>query len=160
MTFHSATKSYNLGGIRIALAAFGSEALQERYKRIPHRILGGHNCLGISLTRIAWDECEDWLAALVPYLQGNRDFVTAFLAERMPRVRYVAPEGTFFAWLDFRELDLPGGPFDYFLEHAKVALSDGVPFGEAGVGHARLNFATSRKLLEQILERLASAIEK
>ena len=86
--------------------------------------------------------------------------MSAFIAERMPGVRYVAPEGTFFAWMDFRDLDLPGGPFEYFLEHAGVALSDGVPFGEAGIGHARLNFATSRKLLEQILERIASAVEK
>jgi cystathionine beta-lyase len=160
VTFHSATKSYSLGGIRISMTAFGSEELQQRYTAIPNRLLGGHNCLGIALTRIAWDECDDWLADLVPYLQANRDFVTKFLAERMPAVGYVPPEGTFFAWMDFRELNLPGGPFEYFLEHAKVAMSDGATFGEAGVGHARLNFATSRKLLEKILERLASSIEK
>lgn len=159
VTFHSATKSYNLGGIRIAMAAFGSEALQAPYKAIPNRLLGGHNCLGITLTRIAWDACGDWLEAVVAYLQANRDFVSRFMAERMPQVGYVAPEGTFFGWLDFRELDLPGGPFEYFLEHAKVALSDGVPFGRAGEGHARLNFATSRRLLEQILERLAASID-
>jgi cystathionine beta-lyase len=78
----------------------------------------------------------------------------------MPAVGYVAPEATFFAWMDCRELDLPGGPYEYFLEHAKVGLSDGVPFGEAGKGFARVNFATPRKLLEQILERMADSIEK
>jgi cystathionine beta-lyase len=78
----------------------------------------------------------------------------------MPAVGYVPPEATFFAWLNCEELELPGGAYEYFLEHAKVGLSDGVPFGEAGKGHVRLNFATSRKLLEQILERLATSIEK
>ena len=160
VTFHSATKSFNLGGIRVAVATFGSEELQRAYNAIPNRLLGGHNCLGIALTQIAWQQCEDWLAAVIPYLQANRDFVTEFLPRRMPAVRYVPPEGTFFAWLDCRALDLPGGPFEYFLEHAKVALSDGVPFGEAGKGHARLNFATPRRLLEQILEQLAAAAEK
>ena len=160
VTFHSATKAFNLGGIRIAPAVFGSDALHERFKTIPRRMLGGPNCLGINLTRIAWQQCEDWLAAVIPYLEGNRDFVTDFLARRMPTVGYVPPEATFFAWMDCRELDLPDGPYEYFLEHAKVALSDGVPFGEAGEGHVRLNFATPRKLLAQILEQLADSIEK
>ena len=160
VTFHSATKAFNLGGIRIAPAVFGSDELHQRFKSIPRRMLGGHNCLGISLTRIAWQQCEEWLAGVIPYLQGNRDFVSDFLARRMPAVGYVPPEATFFAWMDCRQLDLPGGPYEYFLEHAKVALSDGVPFGEAGKGHVRLNFATPRKLLAQILERLAESLEK
>ena len=62
--------------------------------------------------------------------------------------------------MDCRELDLPGGPYEYFLEHAKVALSDGAPFGEVGKDCVRLNFATPRTLLEQILERLADSIAK
>ncbi len=160
VTFHSATKAFNLGGIRVAVAVFGSDELHDRFKTIPRRMLGGHNCLGITLTRIAWQQCEDWLAGVIPYLEGNRDFVTEFLARRMPAVGYVPPDATFFAWMDCRELDLPGGPYEYFLEHAKVGLSDGVPFGEVGKGHVRLNFATPRKLLEQILEQLATSIEK
>ena len=160
VTFHSATKAFNLGGIRLAVAVFGSEALHRRFKSIPRRILGGHNCLGISVTRVAWQQCDDWLAGVVPYLQANRDFVTEFLARRMPAVGHVPPEATFFAWMDCRQLDLPGGPYEYFLEHAKVALSDGAPFGEAGQGCVRLNFATPRKLLAQILEQLAESIEK
>jgi len=160
VTFHSATKAFNLGGVRIAVAVFGSEELHKRFDAVPRRILGGHNCLGIALTRIAWEQCGDWLGEVIPYLQGNRDFVTEFLARRMPAVGYVAPEATFFAWMDCRPLDLPGGPYEYFLEHAKVALSDGQPFGEVGKGWVRLNFATSRKLLGQILEQLAESIEK
>ncbi|TFH49571.1 MAG: aminotransferase class I/II-fold pyridoxal phosphate-dependent enzyme [Lysobacterales bacterium] len=160
VTFHSATKAFNLGGIRIAVATFGSEELHKRFDTVPRRILGGHNCLGIALTRIAYQQCGEWLAGVVPYLQGNRDFVSDFLARRMPSVGYAAPEATFFAWMDCRQLALPGGPYEYFLEHAKVALSDGVPFGEGGQGCVRLNFATSRKLLEQILEQLAQSIEK
>ena len=110
MTFHSATKAFNLGGIRIAVAVFGSDALHDRFKNVPRRTLGGHNCLGIPLTRIAWQQCDDWLAGVVSYLQGNRNFVTEFLARRMPAIGYVAPEATFFAWMDCRELDLRADP--------------------------------------------------
>ena len=44
------------------------------------------------------------------------------------------------------------------LAHAKVALSDGAWFGEPGRGFARLNFATSRALLDTILARLDDAL--
>jgi len=160
VAYHSATKAFNLGGTRIAVAVFGSDAVHDRFRAIPRRILGGHNCLGIPLTRIAWRQCDDWLDGVVTYLRDNRDFVSDFLARRMPEVAYVPPEATYFAWMDCNALDLPGGPYEYFLEHARVALSDGVPFGKAGEGCVRLNFATPRKLLEEILERLAQAIEK
>lgn len=159
VTYHSSTKAFNLGGVRVAVAIFGSDSLHERFKAIPSRLLGGHNCLGIPLTRIAWQQCDDWLADAVAYLQGNRDFVSEFLARRMPAVGYVPPEAAYFAWMNCSELDLPGGPYQYFLEHAKVALSDGLPFGKAGEGCVRLNYATPRPLLEQILERLARCID-
>ncbi len=159
VTYHSSTKAFNLGGIRIAVAVLGSASLHERFKTMPGRLLGGHNCLGMALTRIAWQQCDEWLSDVVAYLQGNRDFVSEFLASRMPTVGYFPPEASFFAWMNCSDLDLPGGPYEYFLEHAKVALSDGVPFGKAGEGCVRLNFATSRKLLGQILERLANSID-
>ena len=41
---------------------------------------------------------------------------------------------------------------------ARVALSDGRRFGHAGRGFARINFATSRVLLTEILERMARAV--
>ena len=160
ITYHSATKTFNLGGTRVAVAVFGSEALRKRFRQVPGRLLGGHNCLGIPLSRIAWRDCDDWIAELVPYLQANRDFITEFLASRMPAVRYVPPEAAYFAWMDCSELDLPGGPYEYFLEHAKVGLSNGPDFGKLGKHCVRLNYATPRALLEQILERLAGSIEK
>ena len=160
VTYHSCTKAFNLGGIRIAVAVFGSEALQARFKAIPKRTLGGHNCLGIPLSRIAWTQCDEWLAGAVDYLQGNRDFVTEYLARHMPGVGYLPAEATYFAWLRCAQLDLPGGPHAYFLDNARVGLSDGADFGRAGQGCVRLNYATPRALLEQILERLAGSLAK
>lgn len=158
VTFHSCTKAFNLGGIRIAVAVFGSESLHARFKAIPKRTLGGHNCLGIPLSRIAWTRCGDWLAQVVGYLQSNRDFVSDYLTRNMPDVDYLPAEATYFAWMNCARLDLPGGPYEYFLERAKVGLSNGVDFGRAGEGCVRLNYATPRALLEEILERLAGSL--
>jgi cystathionine beta-lyase len=62
--------------------------------------------------------------------------------------------------MDGRGLGLPAEvtPQQHFLEHAKVALSDGADFGDPGRGHVRLNFATSIEILEEMLGRLGRAL--
>ena len=75
----------------------------------------------------------------------------------LPRVGYQVPEAIYLAWLDCRPLGI-GKPADFFLRHAKVALSDGEAFGAPGRGHVRLNLATSRPILTEIVQRMASAL--
>lgn len=63
------------------------------------------------------------------------------------------------SWVDFRALDLPAEPADYLLAKAKVALSPGIPFGASvGSGFARLNFATTRRILDRAIEAMAAAL--
>lgn len=160
VTFHSATKAFNTAGLRCAVAAFGGEALHERFRSVPRRMFGGPDRFGAAVTRIAWQRCDEWLAALVRYLEGNRDFLAEFLASRVPGIAFHPPQATYLAWLDCRALGLPVEPYEFFLEHAEVAMSEGLTFGEDGRGHARLNFATPRSLLGEILERMAAALER
>ena len=92
------------------------------------------------------------------YLETNRDFIIQYLAAELPEIRCQPPEATYLAWLDCRALALQPNPAGFFYEHAKVALSDGAKFGESWEGFARLNFATSRSLLQEILEKLTKAV--
>jgi cystathionine beta-lyase len=160
VTLHSATKAFNIAGLRCAVAAFGSEALQQRFHSMPRKLRGGLDSFGAAATRIAWRECQPWLAELMTYLDGNRQRIAGFLAERLPAVGHVPPEATYLAWLDCRGLELPGAsPFEFFLEHALVAGQDGARFGPDGEGWLRLNFATSRAVLDEALERMANAVD-
>lgn len=159
ITLTSATKSFNTAGLRLSIAVFGSAALQERFNAVPSRLRGGLNCFGAAVTRIAWEEGDAWLAELVDYLRGNRDLITRFLGERLSGVRYFPCESTFLAWLDCRGLGLERDPYSHFLERAGVALSDGRTFGDEGEGCVRLNFATPRVQLEEILERMSESID-
>lgn len=71
------------------------------------------------------------------------------------------PESTYLAWLDCRGLELGGrSPFEFFLAEARVAGSEGANFGPDGEGWLRLNFATSRDILDAALERMAGALER
>ncbi len=97
---------------------------------------------------------------MLAYLDGNRRSVARFVAERLPGVRHFEPEATFLAWLDCRGLDLAPSPQAFFLEKARVALSDGSGFGPPGRGFARLNFATSRPLLDEITTRIEKSLRE
>ena len=155
VTLTSATKGFNIPGLRTSVAHFGSPALKERFDRkFPAHLLGGPNRIGVAATIAAWCESEDWLNSVMLYLDRNRRRVAEWAAQA--NLGHYLPESTYLAWLDCRRLDLPAGITlqQHFLEHAKVALSEGSDFGESGRGHVRLNFATSAEILEDILGRL------
>lgn len=159
VTLASATKGFNIAGLRASIAHFGSPALKEKFDRtFPERLLGGPSRIGVAATIAAWCEAEDWLNSLMLYLDRNRRRVAEWAAQA--NLGHYVPESTYLAWLDCRRLDLPTGltPQQLFLEHANVALSDGEDFGEPGQGHVRLNFATSTGILEEILGRLSGVV--
>ena len=160
ITFNSANKSFNIAGLRVGVAVFGSDELQQKFNLLPDRTRGGLTAFACVASRIAWTECEDWLNAAVQYIQDNRDYMTGFLRQRLPEVGYDHPEATYLAWLDFNKVNLGAEPLDFFLEHASIALYDGTMFGPEGSGCTRINFATTRTILREILERTAQAVEQ
>jgi cystathionine beta-lyase len=159
VTLTSATKGFNIPGLRTAIAHFGSAELKERFdKMLPDHLLGGPSRFGVAATIAAWRDGEAWLDEVMLYLDRNRAIVAEW-ATRNQLVHHV-PESTYLAWLGCRHLKLQTGatPQQYFLEDARVALSEGADFGEPGQGHVRLNFATSTEILEEILTRLSATL--
>jgi cystathionine beta-lyase len=157
ITLTSATKAFNLGGVRCAVAIFGSPALRARFDALPARMRGVPSVLGIRATVAAWREGGGWLDAVLRQLDANRRTLAAFVRERLPEVRHRMPEGTYLAWLDFSALRLEPTAAAFLLERARVALNDGADFGREGQC-ARLNFATTPSILQEICERIALAV--
>jgi cystathionine beta-lyase len=160
ITLTSATKSFNLAGLPCAFAICGSDRIQQPFRELPPHALGHPGILDDAATYTAWTEGQPWLDEVLAYLLENRDSMMDFFARRLPDLRVLPPEATYMAWLDCRSLGLPSDPFEFFLEHARIALTGGNAFGEPGKGFARINFATSRAILEEILERMAAAVER
>ncbi len=160
ITLTSATKAFNLAGLPCAFAIFGSEELEAPFRELPPHVFGHCGILDDAATVAAWTQGQDWLDEVLVYLAQNRTRLLDFLASELPAVRVLSPEATYLAWLDCRELDLPSDPFEFFLEHARVALGRGPNFGTPGEGHVRLNFATSQHILDEILARLAKAVRR
>jgi cystathionine beta-lyase len=159
VTLTSATKGFNIPGLRTSVAHFGSQELKDRFDKVlPEHLLGGPSRVGVAATLAAWRDAEVWLDQVMRYLDANRRRVFAWAAQA--NLGHCLPESTFLAWIDCRSMNLSDGltPQQHFLEHAKVGLSDGVDFGEPGRGHIRLNFGTSADILEEILGRLSAAL--
>jgi cystathionine beta-lyase len=158
ITLYAASKAFNIAGLRCAVAIFGTPELKRRWSEFPRHLRGGLNGPGILATEAAWMHGDAWLADCLAYLRANRDFVAEFVKRELPGVVHHAPEATYLAWLDCRALKLAEAPHEFFLKHASVALSEGPNFGEPGVGFVRLNFATSRAILERALGQMAKAL--
>lgn len=158
ITLTSATKAFNVPGLRCAIAHFGSAALRRRFLSLPRHVRGGIGSLGLHATAAAWTASQPWLDHVLRHLEANRDFVARTVAADLPGVAQRPPEASYLAWLDCRALILEPSPQRFFLEHARVALSPGEAFGRPGEGFVRLNFATSRALVGEILERMAGAL--
>lgn len=160
ITLTSATKSFNLAGLPCAFAVCGSDRLQQPFQDLPPHALGHPGILDDAATYTAWTEGQPWLDVVLAYLLENRDLVMDFFASQIPDLRVLTPEATYMAWLDCRELELPADPSGFFLEHGRVALTGGNEFGTPGKGFARINFATSRTILLEILERMEAAVRR
>lgn len=158
VTLTSATKAFNIAGLRCAMMVFGSEALHTPYRAGPRFSRGAASSLGMHAAEAAWSECDEWLAQLLRHLEGNRARIGAFLAGNLPGVRYLPPEATYLAWLDCRALEPGDALWQTILDRGKLALSDGREFGAGGEECVRLNFATSTAILDDALERLRHAL--
>lgn len=160
ITLTSATKAFNLAGIRCAVAHLGPDEVVAARNAAPSELFGQPSNLSVAATLAAWRDGGPWAASVLDYLRRNRDALAAGLAARLPAVGHHPPEGTYLAWLDVRALGLGPDPAARVLEQAKVAVGRGRDFGPGAEGFVRVNFATSRALLSELLDRLAGAFSK
>lgn len=158
LTVTSASKAFNLAGLRCAVAHVDHDGVAKQMEALPDHFLGAVSIPGAVASLTAWTEGEAWLAATRSYLTARRDQLATRLAVESPDVDMVTPEATYLAWLDLRAFDLGPDPSRTLLERAAVALNPGTDFGGNGEGFVRLNFATSAPILDEIIDRLVGAL--
>ena len=161
ITLIAPSKTFNVPGLFCGFAIIPNKELRLHYTKTVEHLRLHVSSMGLHAARVAFSgQCDGWLKELRRYLTGNRDFLVDYVTKYMLGAKTTAPDATYLAWLDFTEYQLKKSPYDFFLDNAKVALSNGVIFGENGVGHVRLNFGTSRRILKQGLHRMRKALEK
>lgn len=157
VTITSATKAYNLAGVRTAVVHIGPAWLRERWDAQPPDLYGTPSTLGVEATIAAWRECDEWLAGLRAHLRSQRDHLVERVAA-LPGITMRVPDAGYLAWLDCSGAGLPGDPAAYFRDNAGLELAPGPDYDPKATSWVRLNFATGRAVLDEILDRMAAAL--
>ena len=154
ITLMAPSKTFNIAGLQSSFAIIPSAKLRETFKKTMGNTVGGVNLLAITATKAAYMYGEPWLKELRIYLKENLTMVEDFIAKN-PTLKLLHQDATFLAWIDASALHVKS-PYEFFLQHG-VGLSDGKPFGDENF--VRLNFGTTKTLLQEILTRMQNAMD-
>jgi cystathionine beta-lyase len=147
VTLMSANKSFNIPSAGCGWAVIEDADLRKAFSGdVSAHVVGSPSVFGLAATLAALTRGDDWLAAQLDYLRGNRDLLEATIGLPMAHV-----EATYLAWIDCSAIP---DAADLFLRNG-VAVYPGAQFGDPRF--VRLNFGTQRKVLEEAIKRITSA---
>lgn len=153
----SASKAFNLAGLKCALMVTADDATTAVVRALPDEVEWRTGLFGVIAAVAAFSaESDAWLDAQLDALDENRALLADLLAEHLPLARYRIPDAGFLAWIDVSAYGWGDNPAVKILRDAKVALHFGPLFGVEGKGHVRLNFGTSPELLREAVARIGT----
>lgn len=155
------SKTFNLAGLATSNIIIPNPELRLRFERtLNSNGLHGVNTFGMVALEAAYQEGEEWLAQVLDYVAGNFRFLRDYLAEHLPQIDVIEPEGTYLVWLDCRRLGLDKAALErLMLTEARVFLDEGYIFGAEGEGFERINIACPRSILAEALQRIKAAVD-
>ena len=162
ITCTAPSKTFNLAGLQTSNIIIPNEKLRIKYQQTLERhAIGDQNPLSIVAVEAAYREGGEWLDQVLEYLKGNIEFIQSYLEKNLPDAKLINHQATYLGWLDLRSYEENGEKLErIIIEEAKLGLDGGTWFGPEGAGFMRINFACSRALLEQGLERMCKALNK
>ncbi len=161
ITATSASKAWNLAGLKCAQLILSNDRDREVWSRITRLISHGASTPGIRANTAAYNDGREWLTTARAYLEGNYAVLLAEVRSALPLARVAPLEATYLCWIDlsaYRGADEDVDFAELLLAQAGVRVNGGATFGEVGAGHVRLNIATSKPILREIVGRMAAAL--
>lgn len=159
ITAIAASKAWNLPGLKCAQVVTSNRQDRAIWKQIGYGAGHGTSNLGVVASIAAYKDGFSWLEQVIAYLDKNRCALSELVAEKLPGVKYYQPEGTYIAWLDFRDTAIKDAPAKFLKDNAGVHLTEGSDCGEAFAGFTRFIFATPRPIMELAFERMSKAMK-
>ena len=160
VTITGLSKTFNLAGLQMSNIVIPNSIVRRRFvKTVENSGIFLPNTFAIAATEAAYRHGASWLEQLLSYLQGNLAFLNTYVAEKIPGLKVIQPEGTYLVWLDFRGCGIDQTRLNRFLrEKAKVALEAGTKFRAKEEGFERMNIACPRETLTEGLRRIEKAV--
>lgn len=162
ITCTAPSKTFNLAGLQVSNIFIANASIRHQFKKAMDRT--GYcesNAMGLVACQAAYTYGRDWLDQLKTYLAENLAFTRTFLAEKIPQIKLVEPQGTYLIWLDCSGLHLTDKALeDLIINKAKLWLDAGTMFGPEGSGFERINITCPRATLEKALHQLEKAVNE
>lgn len=160
ITCTAPSKTFNIAGLQASNIFISNKELRARFKRaVDQAGYSQINCMGVFAAEAAYRTGGEWLDQLKEYLAGNLDFVRGYIAQKLPMLKLVEPEGTYLLWIDFRGLGLSEEELEDLISNkAKLWLDAGAIFGKASEGFERFNIACPRSVLAEAFDRIFEAV--
>ncbi|MCI1018677.1 aminotransferase class I/II-fold pyridoxal phosphate-dependent enzyme [Microbacterium sp. C5A9] len=158
VTGTSASKAWNIPGLKTAQLITSNDADQQLYRRFGFSVQHGAATLGVVASTAAYREGRPWLDGVLSYLSESRRTLGALVAEHLPSAVYREPEATYIGWIDTTALDIDGPPAAFFRERAGVVLTEGALLGRGYEHFVRVVFATPRPILHEAFAAMGAAV--
>lgn len=156
---HSASKAYNLAGLKCALMVTADDATTAVVRALSPEVEWRTGLFGAIAAVAAYDPASDeWLDRLRLTLDGNRHLLSELLAAHLPLARYRVPDAGYLAWVDLSAYGWGDDPAVPIRRQAKVALHHGPLFGAEGRGHVRVNFGCGPDVLREAIARVGALV--
>jgi cystathionine beta-lyase len=157
ITCTAPTKTFNAAGLQISNIIIKNEKFREKWST--HTGPELPSPLSLAAVKAAYNEGEEWLEQLLLYLDENFAFMKHFLDKELQPAKFVVPQGSYLAWVDFRAYGYEDKELArILLEEANVLLESGTMFGPEGSGFQRINVACPRSVLARGLKRISTAL--
>ena len=156
------SKSFNTAGMYISNIVCSDPLLREKIDRaININEVCDVNLFGVEAVMAAYNESEEWIDQLCPYLWDNYQALCAFFREHMPETGITKLEGTYLVWADIRALHTTPEALSQRLIEGGVYVNPGTMYGETAGSHfIRINIACPRSRMMEGLKRMAKVIGK
>lgn len=159
ITIASPSKSFNLAGLQVGYLFTANTSFQTKIKTVlTEREVELLSPFAIEALIAAYDNGEEWLEALLVYLQQNYKYLQTFIAQHIPSIRVVPFEATCLVWLDCRAFQKSSDTLSQQLRDVNLLVNPGTMYGRAGEGFLRVNIACPLAYLKEGLERLKGVL--
>lgn len=161
ITCTSCSKTFNLAGLQASYAVFPNKESKNRFDTFWRNLeIHRNNCFSLVGLETAYKEGEEWLEQLIPYLEGNIEYIRDYCKNNIPQIKPAKPESTYLVWLDCRELGLNNEELkNFMINKAHLGLNAGNSFSRSLSGFMRMNVACPRSILEKAMKQLEEAVK-
>lgn len=155
ITLNSSGKTFNIAGLNASYCITSNSKLKIKLdKIIKKRIINSINVFGLVAMQSAYENGLEWVKNLNNYLQNNIEYAINTLQSNT-KIKVHKPEATYLIWLDFSEYNMTHDEIkNLLLNKSKIALNDGLSFGNNGDKHFRMNCATPNIRLKDGLNKI------